>query len=251
MRLPRLYTPHTLNVNAQLDLDDSAAQHLVKVLRFKPGAELILFNGDSHHYSATLIDTGKRSARVQINDRQASTAESPLHTHLGQAISRGDRMDYAVQKATELGVSEITPLFTERCEVRLNPERQAKRKDHWQQVAISAAEQCGRATIPKVNDCANIQDWLFQREKDELALVLHHRDTQALTDLPPPQRVRLLIGPEGGLSSEEIQNAQDAEFKAATFGPRVWRTETAPVAALSIVQWLWGDLQHAGNSNKD
>ena len=251
MRLPRLYTPQKLHQQTRIQLDDKAAQHLVKVLRFKAGAEVELFNGDGVHYRGTLVEASKKQVVVELTSHTASHQESPLHTHLGQVISRGDRMDYAVQKATELGVTEITPLFSERCEVRLNPERQQKRKEHWQQVAISAAEQCGRATVPQVHDCASLEDWIGRLGQDELGLVLHHRDQQNLMALPAPTAVRLLIGPEGGLSDREIKAAQTQGFKAATFGPRVWRTETAPVAALSIAQWLWGDLQTSSTDIQD
>lgn len=243
MRIPRLYTPQPLHLGEELALADPAVQHLVKVLRFKPGAQIEVFNGDGQAYHATLLRTGKREAIIHIEEVLQTHSESPLHTHLGQVISRGDRMDYAIQKATELGVSCITPLFSARCEVKLNPERQAKRIEHWQQVAISAAEQCGRVRVPEIRPCQALGDWLAERTSDELALVLHHRDQQQIADLPAPQKVRLLIGPEGGLSAEEIDAAQAQGFVATTFGPRIWRTETAPVAALSIVQWLWGDFR--------
>lgn len=245
MRVPRIYTPQTLQVGQQLALGDQAAQHLIKVLRCKPGTQLELFNGDGNAYGATLASAGKREALVQIEQMLTCTTESPLHTHLGQVISRGDRMDYAIQKATELGVTCITPLFSERCEVRLNPERQAKRIEHWRHVAISAAEQCGRVRIPEIRACQPLASWMSETREDELALVLHHRDQQHLGALPAPSKVRLLIGPEGGLNPDEITLAQAQGFLSTTFGPRVWRTETAPVAALSIVQWLWGDFRNS------
>lgn len=242
MRIPNIYTATTLSEHQELELEPQAAQHLVKVLRMKEGDAIRLFDGSGFFYPARLIQTGKKHVRVQTEDKEASTAESSLITHVGQVMSRGDRMDYAIQKSTEMGVNEITPLMSERCEVKLNAERADKRVKHWQQVAVSAAEQCGRACVPIVHPVSSLEDWLSSR--DGLCLVLHHRDTQQLTKLPPPDKVNLLIGPEGGLSAEEIELAKTQGFVATTFGPRVMRTETAPITALSIVQWLWGDLQN-------
>lgn len=241
MRIPNIYTDTTLQENQTLELDASAAQHLVKVLRMKEGDAVRLFDGSGAFYPATLIQTAKKSVLVKTALKELANTASCLHTHIGQVMSRGDRMDYAIQKSTEMGVNEITPLSSERCEVRLNKEREEKRIQHWQQVAISAAEQCGRATIPVIHPVMSVNDWIHSREG--LSLVLHHRDTQQLADISKPDAVNILIGPEGGLSEDEIQQAQNHEFVATTLGPRVMRTETAPVTALSIVQWLWGDLQ--------
>ncbi len=167
--------------------------------------------------------------------------ESPLRTHLGQALSRGERMDWAIQKAVELGVSEITPLFTERCEVKLQGERADKRQAHWQQIAVSACEQCGRSSVPVIHPPMALHDWLSALQVD-VRLVLHHRTEQDLQSLPAPESAALLIGPEGGLSAGEIAQAEQAGFHAARFGPRVLRTETAPVVALTMLQHLWGDV---------
>ena len=150
-------------------------------------------------------------------------------------------MDWAIQKAVELGVNEITPLFTERCEVKLQGERADKRQAHWQQVAVSACEQCGRSVVPTIHPPTALRDWLSPLQAD-LKLVLHHRTNQDLDALPRPQSMALLIGPEGGLSSDEIQQAETSGFVAARFGPRVLRTETAPVVALSMAQQRWGDF---------
>jgi len=153
-------------------------------------------------------------------------------------------MDYAIQKSTEMGINDITPLSSARCELKLNSEREEKRIAHWQQVAISAAEQCGRACIPKIHPVMSVESWVAQQKDQGLCLVLHHRDTQQLNTIEPtPSHVNILIGPEGGLSQPEIQMATQANFVASTFGPRVMRTETAPVACLALLQWLWGDFQ--------
>ncbi|TVP93679.1 MAG: 16S rRNA (uracil(1498)-N(3))-methyltransferase, partial [Pseudomonadaceae bacterium] len=182
-----------------------------------------------------------RDLTLQLGEPFAGLAESPLQVHLGQAMSRGERMDWAIQKAVELGVNAITPLFTERCEVKLQGERADKRQAHWQQVAISACEQCGRSQVPVVHPPQALADWLAQLDC-ELKLVLHHRTEQPLASLQKPASLGLLIGPEGGLSSEEIQRTEASGFQAVRLGPRVLRTETAPIVALSLAQQLWGDF---------
>lgn len=243
MRIPNIYTSTPLQEHETLELDSNAAQHLVKVLRMKEGDLIRLFDGSGAFFPATLIQTSKKHVSVKTAGKELCHTESSLHTHIGQVMSRGDRMDYAIQKSTEMGVTEITPLISERCEVKLNQEREEKRLRHWQQVAISAAEQCGRASIPHIHPVQSIDDWIGSREG--LSLVLHHRDTQQLSTLGKPDSVNILIGPEGGLSEAEITLALQHQFIATTLGPRVMRTETAPITALSIVQWLWGDLQHS------
>ncbi len=244
MRITHIYTSQALKENASFDLEERAFQHLVKALRMNSDDPVMMFNGDGYFYSGHLSDVGKKSARVCIKERRKAQSESSLACHLGQVISRGDRMDYAIQKSTELGVREITPLLSERCEVRLPKERQVKRIQHWQQVAISAAEQSGRASVPCIHPISDLNDWINSRPQDQLSLVLHHRHSQSLESVAHPTHVNLLIGPEGGLSQTEIEAAEATGFVATTLGPRVFRTETAPVAALSILQWLWGDLRH-------
>lgn len=241
MRIPRIYTRSDLQT-PETFLDDNAAHHVGKVLRMGAGQDLLLFNGDGHEYAATIVDAGKKHVQVRVNHSQACETESPLRTIIGQVISRGERMDYMIQKAVELGVNEIFPLTSERCEVKLKGDREEKRLTHWQQIAISAAEQCGRATITTIHPIQDFSSWI-QQPFDGHSLVLHHRSQQSLTDLPTPQQVRLVIGPEGGLSETEIQAASDTGFIETTLGPRVFRTETAPIAVLSTLQWLWGDHQ--------
>lgn len=242
MRVPRIYTAAALAVGQQQALDETAANHVVRVLRMQPGQSLVLFNGDGQDYEAVLDQVGKRDASVRIESATPVTSESPLRITLGQVISKGDRMDYAVQKSVEMGVSAIVPLVSERCDVRLKGDREDKRVRHWQQVACSAAEQCGRARVPEIAAIENLTDWLQQLPEHDLGLVLHHRTDQSLADLPRPGHLLLLIGPEGGLTEEEIAAAEAAGFKATTLGPRVLRTETAPIVAMSVCQWLWGDF---------
>ncbi len=244
MRIPNIYVAQALKENSDCEVGGQAAQHLLKVLRMKRGQPLRLFNGDGRFYPATILTSTKKSFTAQLGAAESSASESRLHTHLGQVMSRGDRMDYAIQKSTEMGVSEITPLDSERCELRLNKERAEKKVQHWQQIAINAAEQCGRASVPTIHPVTSLNDWIQQQTATGLSLVLHHRDQQRLTDISPtPEQVNILIGPEGGLSEQEISLAGDNKFVATTFGPRVLRTETAPIVCLSLLQWLWGDFK--------
>lgn len=244
MRNPRIYTPEALAAGVTLALDETAAHHVGKVLRMQPGQPLVLFNGDGNDYPSELAEVGKKSVTAQILDAVPNRTESPLRIVLGQVISKGDRMDYAVQKSVEMGVDTIVPLTSERCDVRLKGDREDKRVRHWQSVAISAAEQCGRARVPTVEPVQSLDDWFHYSAHCDCRLVLHHRTTQALGTLAKPaQGVALLIGPEGGLSAEEIQAAEAAGFLATALGPRVLRTETAPVATMALCQWLWGDGQ--------
>ena len=250
MRIPTIYTDTAFDIDSSsgstnaIELHGSAAHHIANVLRMKAGDTLRLFNGKGFFYLASVLSSTKKQVTICVNETEQARSESPLHTHLGQVMSRGDRMDYAIQKSTEMGVNEITPLMSERCELKLKSDRENKRLEHWQQVAISAAEQCGRATIPVIHPVSSLDDWLSKQGSQGLSLVFHHRDTQNLTQIQtPPRHVNLLIGPEGGLSEDEIARARQANFLACTFGPRVMRTETAPVACLSVLQWLWGDFQ--------
>ncbi|HEX5793474.1 MAG TPA: 16S rRNA (uracil(1498)-N(3))-methyltransferase, partial [Rheinheimera sp.] len=164
-----------------------------------------------------------------------------LKIHLGQGISRGDRMDFAIQKAVELGVTEITPLFTERCGVKLDGERLAKRNEQWQKIAVSACEQSGRSIVPTVHPAINLQDWLAQQTK-ELKLTLHPRANDTIKTLTPNSHLRLVIGPEGGFTDHEMQQTSNAGFQGIQLGPRVLRTETAALTAISALQLQFGDL---------
>ena len=243
MRCPRIYTPQTLTPNSTIALDAEAAHHVARVLRMQAGDELILFNGDGDEYRAAITNIDKRSVQVALGACDASERESPLAIHLGIAISKGERMDWVIQKATELGVAQITPLQTERVEVRLSGEREEKKSAHWRAIAISACEQCARNRIPALNAPQPLVAWLDNVVADA-KFVLHHRSEITLgSHAAKPKSVALLIGPEGGLSEMEIALAAKKNFAPLRLGPRVLRTETAPLAALSILQFLWGDLR--------
>ncbi|MGB0466429.1 MAG: 16S rRNA (uracil(1498)-N(3))-methyltransferase [Pontibacterium sp.] len=240
MRMPRFYEQQPLTEGALIDLSDPVVQHVCKALRMRTGDALILFNGDGHEYQARLETVEKRRARALIQQRHSPLTESSLDIRIGQSLSRGERMDYAIQKATEMGMQQMTPLFSARCEVRLSTERQDKRIRHWQQVALSACEQSGRCAVPEIQAPLPLKQWIEQ-EDAELKLVLHHHSAQPLGEFQKPASVALLIGPEGGLSEEEVTLALDNGFKPVALGPRVMRTETAPVATLALLQYLWGD----------
>lgn len=242
MRIPRIYTDSPLSEGASAELDDNAAQHVGRVLRMQPGHELLLFNGDGNDYPAAITDASKKRVQVTVGPPEPNATESALKIVLGQALSKGDRMDYAIQKAVEMGVTRIVPLTTERCDVKLKGDREDKRLRHWHSVAISAAEQCGRARVPEVLPVMKLSEWFEHAGDCDARLVLHHRTEQSLNSLAKPARVALMIGPEGGLSPDEIAAAETAGFLPVALGPRVLRTETAPVAAMALCQWLWGDI---------
>ncbi|AGL87488.1 MULTISPECIES: 16S rRNA (uracil(1498)-N(3))-methyltransferase [Pseudomonas] len=239
MRLSRFFIDATLSLGEH-ELPEAQAHYIGRVLRMAEGAALQVFDGSGTEFRGALVEVGKKRVRVQLNESFAGQEESPLRIHLGQGLSRGERMDWAIQKATELGVSEITPIFSERCEVRLKDERADKRLLHWRQVAISACEQCGRSQVPVIHPPVLLADWIKQARAD-LKLVLHPV-AQPLESHAKPASLAFLIGPEGGLTDAEVELSHSAGFLPARLGPRVLRTETAPVVALAVAQQLWGDF---------
>lgn len=239
MRLSRFFIDAPLSLG-QHQLPETQAHYIGRVLRHALGDALQLFDGSGNEFLGELIEVGKKNVRVELREAFAGLAESPLRIHLGQGLSRGERMDWAIQKATELGAGEISPILSERCEVRLKDERADKRMAHWRQVAISACEQCGRSVIPVIHPPIGLDAWLGQVEA-ELKLVLHPL-AEPWASHSPPRSLAFLIGPEGGLADAEVDQAKAHGFHAARLGPRVLRTETAPVVALSVAQQLWGDF---------
>ncbi len=241
MRIPRVYTPSPLTPNISLTLDDKTAHYLGKVLRMKAGRELILFNGQGGEYPTTLLDISKKEATVALGDKVNVDRESPLYSHLAIGLSRGERWDFVLQKATELGVTEITPLLTERGEVKLTAERLEKKFQHWQGIIISACEQCQRNKLPILHAPTQYDTFIAQGHSGT-GLVLHHRSEKTLQSFSPDNACTLLVGPEGGLTENEIDLAHRSGFESLTLGPRVLRTETAPLAALTALQLYWGDF---------
>jgi len=243
MREHRIFTGQPLDIGHQVALEEGPRRHLLQVLRLKAGAEVTLFNGDGYDYAARISRADRRSAVIEITGRGEQETAATFSITLGIAISKGERMDFAVQKSVELGVTAITPLITERCVVRLDQARMGKRLHHWRQVLIAACEQSGRRRVPELNETLELGKWL-SIETAEQGLLLDHRSEYAMRDLPRPERgIRLLVGPEGGLSASERDLALKHRFTGVRLGPRVLRTETAPLAAIAAIQTLWGDFR--------
>ena len=245
MRIPRIYTPQPLATGLLLTLEPKASRHLAKVLRLGAGNALILFNGDGFDFRAQ-IETPLRDGTmlVRIGEQSEPAALTPLRITLALGISKGERMDLSLQKAVELGVWALQPLFTERSVVRLRDDRLGKRMQHWQGVVISACEQSGRRWLPELAEPQRLTDWLAQTSGH--GLLLDHRSERPLTALPPPagDSLTLLVGPEGGLAPQERAMANARGFVGVRLGPRVMRTETAPLAAIAAIQSLWGDFRN-------
>ncbi len=242
MRIPRIYLPLKLDIQQTIELNEHAFQHTVKVLRMKLNAQLIVFDGKGNEYFATLQQINKKNAFIQIERNIENNSESPLHIHLGLGISKGERMDFAIQKSVELGVNEITPLFTEYCVVNLDQKRIQKRLQHWQGIIISACEQSGRNVLPKLNSPIMLNKWT--ESIIDTCLVFDPQSTISLKQIEPKNNlINLIIGPEGGLSTKEIlQLSTKTNFHSLKFGPRILRTETAALSAITAIQVLWGDL---------
>jgi 16S rRNA (uracil1498-N3)-methyltransferase len=240
--MSRFYVSAALTEGQELELPEDAFRHWVQVLRARVGDSARLFDGSGYEFEASLLAIGKRSAQVRVGTRIAVDRESPLRLSLAQAVSKGDRMDYTLQKAVELGISEIQPLLSERTVVKLDAERWEKKLEHWRGVIVSACEQSGRTRLPALHPVLRLDSWLAQPPAHELRLTLAPTAQSALRDLPKAASACLLVGPEGGLSDAEITLAQRSGWTAVKLGPRVLRTETAGVAAMSAMQALWGDL---------
>ena len=238
----RLYCDLPLSPGAELVLPESAARHAITVLRLREGDALTLFNGSGGEYRAALVAVNKREARVRLSAFDAVERESPLGIVLALGIASGERMDYSLQKATELGVRAIQPLATERSVVKLAGERAQRRQQHWQQVVIAACEQCGRNRVPLVAPVLPYYNFLEQVDHGQRLLLLSPEATLPLKQVAPANSALLLIGAEGGLAAAEIEAALACGFEAVRLGPRILRTETAPLAALAVLQALWGDL---------
>lgn len=240
----RFYSPSQLTIGVTAALSENAAAHATRVMRLKVGDTLTLFCGDGVDYQCALVSVEKKTASVEVLSQEKISNESPLNMRLLQGISSGDRMDYTIQKAVELGVTEIFPLSTERSVTKLNGDRAEKRVEHWQGVAIAACEQSGRAVLPKIHFPLTLAQWLSQHDTQQsLNLLLNPVAAKTLAQLTKPEnQIHLLIGPEGGLSPGEIQLANRNNFQSIVLGPRILRTETAALTAISSMQTLWGDF---------
>jgi 16S rRNA (uracil1498-N3)-methyltransferase len=240
----RFYSPSPLTIGVTAALSENAAAHATRVMRLKVGDTLTLFCGDGVDYQCALVSVEKKTASVEVLSQEKINNESPLNMRLLQGISSGDRMDYTIQKAVELGVTEIFPLSTERSVTKLSGDRAEKRVEHWQGVAIAACEQSGRAVLPKIHFPLTLAQWLSQHDTQQsLNLLLNPVAAKTLAQLTKPEnQIHLLIGPEGGLSPGEIELANQNNFQSIVLGPRILRTETAALTAISSMQTLWGDF---------
>jgi 16S rRNA (uracil1498-N3)-methyltransferase len=244
MRVPRIYLDSPLATGSELILPAGAHNHLIRVLRLGTGAQIALFDGHGNECRARLLAADRRGTKALIEERVERTTESPLSVTLAQGVARGERMDFTLQKAVELGVSRIIPVQTQRSVSWSVGERAAKRSAHWQGVIIAACEQCGRSLLPELLAPRPLPTWLEQTVVEDFrAYVLNPAGDRRLRDERVPEKpLLLLVGPEGGLADEEIAAATGAGFSALALGPRVLRTETAGIAALAALQALWGDL---------
>ena len=243
MRLTRVYVDAVLERGARLTLTGGAASHLTRVLRLRPKAALTLFNGRGGEYRASIERVQGSKVMVAIGEHEPIERESPFPLTLAQGVSRGERMDLVVQKATELGVARLVPLLTERSIVRLDEEQSDRKSSHWRAIAIAACEQCGRNRLPEVALPAQLREFLRQPSGEGVRLLLSPSATRRIEDVSRPAGgATVLIGPEGGLSDAEQEDALTAGFTAVNLGPRVLRTETAAIASLTLLQREFGDL---------
>ena len=240
----RIYAPELLAPGALLPLRETAAHHLSRVLRAAVGDQVVVFN-DGVEFSAVINRIDRHGVTVKLATGAPVDRESPLPCVLAQAISSGERMDITLQKAVELGIRAVQPLYSERSIVRLDAERAVKRVEHWREVMIAACEQCGRNRVPEVAPPLTVIDWLGglpPPRGDELRILLSPQADQRIADLARPAAVTLLAGPEGGFTPVETDIAGQRGFVAIKLGPRVLRTETAALAALAALNTLWGDF---------
>ena len=240
----RLHIEGPLSANSELDLEGNSAHYIGRVLRLSPNDKLTLFDGRGGEYLATILAIDRNKVTVAIGEHSERNVESPLAIHLLQGISRGERMDFVVQKATELGAQKITPLITDHAVVRLEPKRADKRLRHWRGIVASACEQSGRNLLPEIDSPQPFRTWLGENvEASGTRLILKPGDVGSFKSVGnEDQQVILLIGPEGGFSDSEYELAEATGFRAIGFGRRILRTETAAVAAIAALQTLYGDL---------
>lgn len=242
MRQVRIFQAGEYQPGQQIELSPQAAQHVALVLRMKVSEPLILFNGrQEKDYHASIVSADRKHVKVEIISVENTHRESPLKIELAQAISKGDRMDFAIQKAVELGVSSIQPLFSERCVVKLDEKRLTKKQQQWQAISVGACEQSGRCLVPEVKPAMQFSDYIKKIEGQ--GLILAPGAEVSLSSVACSQQpLSLLIGPEGGFSETEIKQAASESIQALSLGPRILRTETAALTALAVLQANGGDL---------
>jgi len=241
----RLFVSGELINGAELELDGDRARYLGKVLRVRVGDSITVFNGKGPQWPAIVTRVSRSAVGLELGESFEAGSESPLKIHLVQGISRGERMDFVVQKATELGVKRITPVLTEYGVVKLSPDRAEKRREHWQKIASSACEQSGRTRLPLIDTPMPLKNWFGDKPAsvDADLILAPHASVPLASISPPDTKVCVLIGPEGGFSDNEYGDAEVSGFNAVSLGPRILRTESAAIATLAVLQSLWGDLR--------
>lgn len=240
MRLSRVHIDHSLELDSRISLPKDTAHYLFNVLRLRNDDELLVFNSQQGEFRARVSNASKREMDIELVELSRSPHSALLSIHLCLGLSRGDRMDYAVQKSTELGVTEITPVYTEYGEVRLKADRVEKKLQHWHKIAISACEQSGRMDVPSVHSPVPLEEMLLSSSANKWLLEPSGNDV--LPTAIDQKNIQLVIGPEGGFSDTELDWARSEGFKIVSLGSRILRTETAPVAALAILQHAYGDM---------
>lgn len=246
MHIPRILLRDRFAAGDILMLDEQPAHHIRRVLRLRPGASLRVFDGQGTEHDAILHEINHGRVTVEIGGKVACIAEPPHAITLVQGITRGDRMDFTLQKAVELGIAAIQPLWMQRSRNKLDDTRMQKRMRHWQGILVSACEQSGRSTLPELLEPADYCNWLDSGHSKGLLIMLHPDGEYTLPDLERPRgRIVLLVGPEGGISNEETALATRSGFLSVRLGPRILRTETAAMAALAGMQALWGDFRNS------
>ena len=243
MRTPRFYHPDSLTTDMQVQLASDALHHCANVLRLKAGASIVLFNGNGKEYACELVDVQKRQVTVLVETELGIDPQSPLVVHLAQGVSKGDRMEWVLQKATELGVTEITPIITERCNVKIDESRWLKKHLQWQKVLQGACEQSGRNTLPTLHEPVQLSAFTSQSTLQH-RIILSPTAEKGIDALPAHHThgFRLVIGPEGGLTDNEVHLLKESGYQDLSFGPRILRTETAAISAISVLQNRFGDL---------
>ena len=241
MRVSRFYFPTPIGQLKELVMPDKLAHYMRTVLRLKANDEVILFDGSGHDFQGVITVCNKKTVEVTLHNQTAIHKESPISIHLGQGPCRGEKMDWVIQKSVELGVAAITPIQCEFGNVKLSGDRLTQKQQHWQQVAVSACEQSGRGIIPTVHPVMSFAQWTEQVDA-ELKLLLHPGEHNGLPASSLTKGIACAVGPEGGFSEDEVMQAQAQGFHAIALGPRILRTETAPIAMLSVLQAQFGDF---------
>lgn len=242
MPIPRIYTDQSLVAGSRVFLENAQSHHLTQVLRLHRGREIRVFNGSGVEFKAYIAGTDKRSVQLEVLSQAVMEPIPQLSIQLGIGISKGQRMDFTIQKSVELGVTTITPLLTERVTVRLPDERWKKRHAHWSNTVISACEQCARNRLPVIDAPTPLTAWL-PKLGSRAGILLDQNASLRIHEIPYPRdTINLLAGPEGGLSENEKKQAAKSGYMAVKIGPRIMRTETAPLAAIAAIQTLWGDF---------